>query len=65
LDQWCIVNCKGLGRKRYWHGMRYYPGICVEEMRKTKEFLSQINECENSVANRAPSEDNFRSHRFG
>jgi hypothetical protein len=29
------VNWKGLGRKRSWTNLRYYPGISLEGLRKT------------------------------
>jgi hypothetical protein len=35
------MNWKGCGRKRSWLNLRYYPGICVEGLRKTMKNLSQ------------------------
>lgn len=32
-DLW-IMNWKGSGRKQSWPNLRYYPGICLEELRK-------------------------------
>jgi hypothetical protein len=30
-----LMNWKGYGRKRSQPNLRYYPGICLEELRKT------------------------------
>jgi hypothetical protein len=35
------MNWKGCGRKRSCPNKRYYPGICLEELRKTMKDLSQ------------------------
>jgi hypothetical protein len=35
------MNWKGCGRKRSWPNLRYYPGICLEGLRKTTKNLSQ------------------------
>jgi hypothetical protein len=35
------MNWKGCGRKWLWPNLRYYPGICLEELRKTTKNLSQ------------------------
>jgi hypothetical protein len=32
-NKW-IMNCKGFGKKRTWPNLRYYPGICLEGLRK-------------------------------
>jgi hypothetical protein len=34
MDKW-ITNWKGCGRKQSWSNLRYYPGICLEGLRKT------------------------------
>jgi hypothetical protein len=31
----CMTNCKGFVRKWLSPNLRYYPGICLEGMRKT------------------------------
>jgi hypothetical protein len=31
------------GRKWSWHNLRYYPGICLEGLRKTTRNLVQIS----------------------
>jgi hypothetical protein len=36
-----MMNWKGYGRKRSWPDWRYYPGICLERLRKTTKNLSQ------------------------
>jgi hypothetical protein len=36
-----IMNWKVYGRKRSWPNLRYYSGICLEELRKTTNTLSQ------------------------
>jgi hypothetical protein len=35
------MNWKGYGRKRPRSNLRYYSGICLEGLRKTKKNLSQ------------------------
>jgi hypothetical protein len=35
------MNYKGYERTRKWHNLRYYPGICLEGLRKTTKKLSQ------------------------
>jgi hypothetical protein len=35
------INWKGCGWKRSWPNLRYYPGICLEGLRKTTKILSQ------------------------
>jgi hypothetical protein len=35
------MNWKGYGRKRLWPNLRYYPGICMEGLRKTTKSLTQ------------------------
>jgi hypothetical protein len=37
------MNWKGYGRKWSWPNFRYYPGICVEELRKTMKNLIQYS----------------------
>jgi hypothetical protein len=32
-----MMNWKGLEKKRSWPNLRYYPGIFLERMRKTKK----------------------------
>jgi hypothetical protein len=32
---------KGYGRKRQWHNLKKYTGICLEELRKTTTDVSQ------------------------
>jgi hypothetical protein len=34
-------DMEGCGRKRSWPNERSYPGICLEELRKTTKILSQ------------------------
>jgi hypothetical protein len=29
------MNWKGFGTQQSWPNLRYYPGICLEELRKT------------------------------
>jgi hypothetical protein len=38
---WVMLSWTGFGRKR----SRYYPGICIEWLRKTTETLSQDSWC--------------------
>jgi hypothetical protein len=37
----CLINFKQSGRKRTCPNLRCYPGICLEELRKTTKNLSQ------------------------
>jgi hypothetical protein len=34
-----MVNWTGCGRKQLWPNLRYYTGICLEQLRKTIGFL--------------------------
>jgi hypothetical protein len=34
------MNWKGRRRKRSWPEVNYYPGICLQELRKTAKELS-------------------------
>jgi hypothetical protein len=34
------MNCKRFGRKLPWPNWRYYPSICLEELRETMKNLS-------------------------
>jgi hypothetical protein len=38
--QW-VMNWKECGRKRSWPNLRYYPNICLEDLRKSTKNLSQ------------------------
>jgi hypothetical protein len=33
---------KGCGRKRSWTNLRYYPGICLEKLRKATKKISVL-----------------------
>jgi hypothetical protein len=33
------MNWKEYGRKQAWPNLRYYPSICLEELRKTMKKL--------------------------
>jgi hypothetical protein len=35
------MNWKGCGRKQLWSNFRYYPGTCLEELRRTTKKSSQ------------------------
>jgi hypothetical protein len=37
------MNWSGCGRKLSWPSLRYYPGICLETLRKTLKNISQDN----------------------
>jgi hypothetical protein len=39
------MNCRGFGWKRSWTYLRYYPGLCLEGLRKT---MKNFNECRRS-----------------
>jgi hypothetical protein len=36
-----MIHWEGCGKKRSWSNLRYYPGICLEELRKTMKILGQ------------------------
>jgi hypothetical protein len=36
-----MMNWKGRVRKRSWPNLRYYTGICLEELRETTKNLTQ------------------------
>jgi hypothetical protein len=36
------MNWKGCGRKKSWPNLRYYPGICLEGLRKNKEISVSV-----------------------
>jgi hypothetical protein len=50
------MNWKGCGRKRSWPNLRYYPGICLEGLRKTTKNLSQDNRSPGRDLNPGPPE---------
>jgi hypothetical protein len=35
------MNWEGFRRKKSWPNLRYYPGICLKELRKTMKGFSQ------------------------
>jgi hypothetical protein len=37
------MNWKGCARKQSWPNLRYYPGICLERLRKPKKNVSENN----------------------
>jgi hypothetical protein len=42
MNGWQVdENSKGYGRKRSWSNLRYYPGLCLEGLRKITKSLSQ------------------------
>jgi len=41
---WRRINLEGFGTKRSWPTWRYYPIICLEEMRKTTINVSKNSE---------------------
>jgi hypothetical protein len=50
------MNCEGCGRKRPRTDLRYYRGICLEELRKTTRNLSQDGRCLGRGFNPGPPE---------
>jgi hypothetical protein len=36
------MNWKGCGRKQSWPDLRYYPGICLEGLRKSSKTPVRI-----------------------
>jgi hypothetical protein len=49
------MNWKGCGRKRSRPSFRYYPGICVEGLRKSTKILSQHTQYPDWDSNQASS----------
>jgi hypothetical protein len=37
-----MMNWKGCGRKWLWPNLRYYPSVCLEELRKTMKTSVKI-----------------------
>jgi hypothetical protein len=53
---WIIkVICKGRGRKCSWPGLRYYPHIFLEGLRKTTIHFSQDSWSPQQATNQGPS----------
>jgi hypothetical protein len=50
------MNWEGCGRKRSWTNSRYYPGICLEGLRKTMKNLSQDSRSPGRDLNPGPLE---------
>jgi hypothetical protein len=40
-----MTNWKGYGKKRSWNDLRYYTGICLEELRATTKISSDNSRC--------------------
>jgi hypothetical protein len=38
-----VVKCEGYGRRGSMPNLRYYPGICLERLSKTKKILTQYS----------------------
>jgi hypothetical protein len=51
-----MINEKEFGRKRSWHNLRYYPSICLEQLRKTKKRVSLDNRSPSRYLNLGPPE---------
>jgi hypothetical protein len=50
------MNWKGCGRKWSWPNLKYYPGICLEGLRKATKTLSQDSRSASRDLNPGPSE---------
>jgi hypothetical protein len=50
------MNGKGCGRKRSWPNLRYYPGICLEGLRKATKNFSQDSRSPGRDLNSGPPE---------
>jgi hypothetical protein len=50
------MNWKWYGRKRSWPNSRYYPGICLERLKKTMKTLSQDSRSPGRDLNPEPPE---------
>jgi hypothetical protein len=53
-----MMNWKGFGRKLSWCNRRYYPGICLEGLRKTTKNLSQDSQSLGQDLNPGPPKYN-------
>jgi hypothetical protein len=51
-----MMNWKGRGEKRSWSNLRYYPGICQEELKQTTKILSQYSRSRSRDLNPEPPE---------
>jgi hypothetical protein len=50
------MNWKGCRRKRPWLNLQYYPGICLEDLRKTTTHFIQNSWSPCLDSNRVPRE---------
>jgi hypothetical protein len=60
-----IMNWKGCVRKRLWHKRSYYPGCCLEGLRKTTTNLIQDCRSPGPDLKSPPWEASSRSHSQG
>jgi hypothetical protein len=51
-----MVNWKGCEMKQSLPNLRYYPNICLKELRKTTKNFSQINRFQSRDFNPGPPE---------
>jgi hypothetical protein len=51
-----MINWKEFGTKQSWSNLRYYPGICVEGLRKTRKTLRQDSWSPGRDLNPGPAE---------
>jgi hypothetical protein len=49
------MNWKGCGRKRSWPNLRYFPSICLEGLRTTKNTVSQDSQSPGQDLNLGPT----------
>jgi hypothetical protein len=54
-DKW-IMNLKGYGRKQSSPNLRYYPGFCLMDVKKTTKRLSNDSQSLSQDRNRGPPE---------
>jgi hypothetical protein len=60
------MNFKGFRRKRLWTNLRYYPGSCLEGLRKTTKNLSQdIRSLDRDLNPGSPRSANHSTTTFG
>jgi hypothetical protein len=49
------MNWKGYGKKQSWPNLGYYPGICLEGLRKTTKSFSENSRFPGRDLNAGPS----------
>lgn len=59
-DERWMMDWSGYGRKRSWPKSRYYPYMCLQELRRTTGNLNQASRCPGRDSNRSFPEYHFK-----